>query len=187
MQVAPIPDELKEDENIILYDDYVNDLEVGVVYNRIDSHMTDLEEDETFVRFRVAFTLVAWVLCLLGIFLIFFGLAETDAFQSQPKILGLAILGGLFQIPILYWVCFMACPSALERHKRHTIAQKRKTRMQAYAESETKVLQEETDEMRRSREAQERIDAFVAEQKRKERLKANPESFASSRSRTTKR
>lgn len=135
MKVIPQKDPITgEEEKIIPYSEYVDDLEVGVVFNRVDAFMNDLDEDDKFTRIRVACSLFSGILCLLGIYLILLGGAVTEAFQSQPRLLWLQIIGGLFQIPIVFWFIFMCCPSREERQRRRVIKQKRKMRKEIYAD-----------------------------------------------------
>ena len=135
MKVIPLKDPITgEEEKIIPYSEYADDLEVGVVFNKIDTFMTDLEEDDRYMRIRVACSLFSGVISLLGIFLIFLGGGLTVAFQSQPKLIWLQVIGGLFQIPIIYWIIFLFCPSKEERSRRKTIRVKRKLRKDMYAE-----------------------------------------------------
>jgi hypothetical protein len=58
------------------YEPYTDDLELGTAFNRVDGFMTDLKEDEAFMRTRVKYGLISLFLCLLGIFLVFFARAE---------------------------------------------------------------------------------------------------------------
>lgn len=58
------------------YEPYTDDLELGTAFNRVDGFMTDLKEDEEFMRARVKYGLLSLFLCLLGIFLVFFARAE---------------------------------------------------------------------------------------------------------------
>lgn len=135
MKVIPQKDPItNEEEKIIPYSEYVDDLEVGVVFNRIDNFMTDLEEDDKYMRIRVATTLFSGILCLLGIYLILLGGGITKAFQSQPHLIWLQVIGGLFQIPIILWFVFFCFPSREERQRRRVIKQKRKMRKEIYAD-----------------------------------------------------
>lgn len=142
MKVIPHKDPITgEEEKIIPYSEYVDDLEVGVVFNRIDNFMNDLEEDDRFMRIRVACTLFSGIFCLLGIFLILLGGGITKAFQSQPNLIWLQVIGGLFEIPIILSIIFFCCPSREERQRRKIIHSKRKQRKEIYADkNETKFI-----------------------------------------------
>jgi amino acid permease len=166
------PDE-EEEEEVIPYSAYVDDLEVGVVFNRIDEFMKDLHEDDMYTRFRVALSLFSVIFCLLGIFLIFLGGAMTVAFQSQPKLIFVQVIGGLFQIPIIFWFIFMCCPSKEEREKRRIVTVKRKIRTEKYSENDTKLIEETKDEIKK-RVKEEKQQAFAEMELKIAAKKANP-------------
>jgi hypothetical protein len=175
MKVIPQKDPLTgEIEEVIPYSEYADDLEVGVVFNRIDNFMGDLEEDDHFMRVRVFRTLFAVILCLLGIFLIILGGANTVAFQSQPKLIWLQVIGGLFQIPIILWTIYLCCPSKEERQRRRMIKIKRKKRKEMYADKDEAKFISMANENIKTRVEAEQLDQKTVKEREIAEKKANP-------------
>jgi hypothetical protein len=175
MKVIPLKDPLTgEIEEVIPYSEYADDLEVGVVFNRIDNFMGDLEEDDHFMRIRVFRAFFAGILCLLGIFLIILGGANTVAFQSQPKLIWLQVIGGLFQIPIILWSIYLCCPSKEERQRRRIIKSKRKKRKEMYADKDDAKFIAMANENIKTRVEAEQLDQKTVKEREIAEKKANP-------------
>ena len=154
------------------YDDYVQDLEVGVVYNNIDTRMGELRETEFFTLYRDAISLFVVVLCVGGIFLVFIGRAETAAFQSQPRLIALEIIGYLCCIPIIFWAMFWLCPSRKERSERKKISRFRKVRLEPYSEAQVTEVKEsklQTD----MKQFAKRREEYLIEERRIQAMKEN--------------
>lgn len=75
VKVTPKFDNFEYEEKLP-YEPYKDDLEVGTAFNRVDGFMTDVQEDEVFMKIRVKYGLLSFFLCILGIFLVFFARAE---------------------------------------------------------------------------------------------------------------
>mmetsp|Transcript_15365 Transcript_15365/g.23131 ORF Transcript_15365/g.23131 Transcript_15365/m.23131 type:complete len:222 (+) Transcript_15365:207-872(+) len=163
---------IEKEPDVIRYDDYKDDIEVGVVYNNIDSRMLELSDHEGFMLKRVAVGLAAILSCLLGIFLVLLGRAETDVFQSQPKIIALEVFGYLLCIPFIVWFVFAVCPSKQEYLLRRRMQIKRRNRLQPY---ETKQITQvgETAQQREARILAEKRQAYLDEEARIQKMKSN--------------
>ena len=175
MKVVPVKDPLTgEIEEVIPYSEYADDLEVGVVFNRIDHFMGDLEEDDQFMKVRVFRSLFALILCLLGIFLIILGGPYTVAFQSQPTLIWLQVIGFLFQIPCLLWTIYLCCPSKEESQRRRMIRMKRKQRKEMYADQDEKQFISMANENIKTRVEAEQLDQKTVKEREIAEKKANP-------------
>lgn len=161
---------LEEEEEAMPYDDFVQDLEVGVVHNNIDTRMGELRETEWFTLHRDAITLIVLTLCVGGIFLVFIGRAETAAFQSQPRLIGVEVLGYICCVPILLWVCFWICPSKKEHSQRKKIKTFQKVRLQPYNESQITEVKD-TLEATEAKKFAQRREEFLANDRRVQKMR----------------
>eukprot|EP00602_Paraphysomonas_sp_CaronLab_P002485 CAMPEP_0185037146 /NCGR_PEP_ID=MMETSP1103-20130426/31127_1 /TAXON_ID=36769 /ORGANISM="Paraphysomonas bandaiensis, Strain Caron Lab Isolate" /LENGTH=250 /DNA_ID=CAMNT_0027574977 /DNA_START=1 /DNA_END=753 /DNA_ORIENTATION=- len=131
--VTPLkPPTLTEDEkdgSKLPYEEYQDDLEVGAIFSRLDHYVVDIRHDEAHMKFRVVLTLFSWITCLIGTFLILFSRAETEAFQSQPKIFWLFVLGCVLEVPVILWFILLFCSSKKEWQRRKEIRRRRKQRL----------------------------------------------------------
>mmetsp|Transcript_23186 Transcript_23186/g.34009 ORF Transcript_23186/g.34009 Transcript_23186/m.34009 type:complete len:228 (+) Transcript_23186:94-777(+) len=125
----PVLEDDETDGNKIPYKAYVDDLEYGAMFNKLDNYMGDIDEDTRFMKYKVSITLASWTSGLLGVFLILFARAETDAFSSQPKLTWLFILGCFLLAPVGFWFVAFFCASREERQRRREIRRRRKKRM----------------------------------------------------------
>lgn len=146
------------------YHPYIDEIEVGAIYSKIDQFVNDNEEDYRYMKVRVPFTLFAWISACLGIFVIFYGGAYTIAFQSVKKRFWLEIVGFVLCLPIILWFFFMFCASSEERKRRRNIFKKRKIRLEVYAQNPELLRQEA------KKHVQEKIKQ--EEKEREEKLKA---------------
>lgn len=160
-----------EDEIVDMqYDDFVQDLEVGAVYNNIDTRMGEMRETEWFTLKRAAVGLIVFTLCVGGIFLVFIGRGETKAFQSQPKILALEVIGYIMCIPLFCYGMFWICPTRKEHHERKKISQFRKTRLEPYNESQTSEVKEKA-VLTEQKQFAKRREEYLAEERRIQAMK----------------
>ena len=104
--------------------------DVSVVYPVIEQNLSELDEEESWTRYKLCVTVTTWLMVIAGIFLILISRAETDAFQSQPKILALFIVGIICEVPLLFWCKVMCFPPPEERERRRVIRRRRKKRQQ---------------------------------------------------------
>jgi hypothetical protein len=175
MKVIPVKDPVTgEVEEVIPYSEYADDLEVGVVFNRIDAFMGDLDEHDRHMRVRVAGTFISVILSLLGIFLIILGGAMTVAFQSQPKLIWLQCIGAVCEIPIILWGIFICCPSKEERRRRKALKSKKKLRNQMYADKDEAKFISMANQNIKARVEQEEGDKKTIAEKEQAEKKANP-------------
>ena len=123
MLTKTVPEEDDKKESIYKKD-------VSVVYPVIDQNLSELEEEEQWNRYKVCITVITWMMVLAGIFLILISRGETDAFQSQPKILALFVVGIICEVPLIWWCKVMFFPPPEERERRRTIRRRRKKRQQ---------------------------------------------------------
>ena len=124
------------------YHPYIDEIEIGSVFNKIDQMVIDNDEDFFFMKIRIPFTFFAWITACLGIFLIFFGGAYSIAFQSVKKRFWLEIIGFILCFPLILWFLYMFCASKEERKRRRGIFTKRKIRLEVYVKN-PEVLKDE--------------------------------------------
>jgi hypothetical protein len=188
MKVIPVKDPVTgEIEEIIPYSEYADDLEVGVVFNRIDTYMGDLDEDDRHMRVRIAGTFVTVILSLLGIYLILLGGAMTVAFQSQPRLIWLQCIGAVCEIPILLWGVFICCPSKEERRRRRVLRSKRKMRKEMYADKDEAKFISMANENIKARVEQEVGDKRTKAEREIAEKKANPLGYPKPEKKTSER
>jgi hypothetical protein len=106
-----------------------------VVYKDIEKYLDDIDDEERWTRFKTFSTFFTFLSAAAGAFVILLATASTDAFQSQPKLLGLLVFGALLEAPVLWWAKVMFCPSKEEKHRRKMIRLKRKARLEALDEN----------------------------------------------------
>lgn len=156
--VAPIAPEI-----IVPYTPYVDEVEYGPVFRKIDAMVEDNEEDAKYMKVRVSFTMFAWISACLGIFLVFYGGAYSIAFQSVPRRFWLLCCGYVLCVPIVLWCIFMFCASKEERKRRRTIFAKREVRLGVYVEHPELLKFEAKQRMK------ERIEAEIKQKEEEER------------------
>jgi hypothetical protein len=161
---------LEEEIVDMQYDDYVQDLEVGAVYNNVDTRMGEMRETEWHILNRSAVGLVCFTLCVGGIFLVFIGRGETKAFQSQPRLIAVEVIGYLLCVPLVCFVMFVICPSRKEHQERKKISQFRKNQLEPYNESQIAVVHENS-ALTEQKQFAKRRDEYLAEERRIQAMK----------------
>mmetsp|Transcript_19949 Transcript_19949/g.28670 ORF Transcript_19949/g.28670 Transcript_19949/m.28670 type:complete len:218 (-) Transcript_19949:343-996(-) len=123
-------------------------------HNKLENHMDDIAQYESYTRKRAIVCLVAWLLPLVGIFFILLGRAESEAFQGQPRLIWLEVLGYLLVfVPPIWWCVYICCPGEETNKFRREISLKRQTREDEY---ETADRIQKQLELRHKRERQEK-------------------------------
>lgn len=155
------------------YHPYIDEIEVGSVFSKIDQLVEDNNEDYRFMKFRVPFTFCAWISACVGIFTVIYGGAYTIAFQSVKKRFWLMIIGFVLCLPLILWFIFMFCASSDERRRRRMISKKRKIRLEVYAKN-PEILKDEAKLRVKERVAQDKKEKEEAEKAIELERKRNP-------------
>jgi hypothetical protein len=155
------------------YHPYIDEIEVGSVFSKIDQLVEDNNEDYRFMKFRVPFTFFAWISALVGIFTVIYGGAYTIAFSSVRKRFWLEIIGYVLCLPLIFWFIFMFCASSEERRRRRMISKKRKIRLEVYAKN-PEILKDEAKLRVKERVAQDKKEKEEAEKALELERKKNP-------------
>jgi hypothetical protein len=149
----------------VKYHPYLDEVEMGAVFHKIDGMVDDSEEDWKFTRFLIPFTLFSWIAACLGIFLIFFGGAYTIAFSSVKRKFWLEMVGFVLCLPLVLWFLYMFCVSAEERKRRRRIFAKRKVRLEVYVKN-PEILKQEAQQK-----IEERVQAEIKQREEVEKAK----------------
>lgn len=155
------------------YHPYLDEIEMGRVFNKIDNMVKDNNEDYIFMKIRIPFTFCACISACLGIFLIFFGGAYSIAFQSVNRRFWLEIVGFILCLPIILWFLYMFCASKEERKRRRGIFTKRKIRLEVYVKN-PEILKDEAKERVKQRVEQEIKEKEEIEKAKQLEKKLNP-------------
>jgi hypothetical protein len=155
------------------YHPYIDEVEAGAVFSKIDEMVEDNDEDYRFMKLKIPFTFCAWISAFLGIFVVIYGGAYTIAFQSVPKRLWLQIIGFLLCLPLIGWFLFMFCASPEERRRRRKIIKKRKIRLEVYSKN-PEILKDEAKQKVKERVTQSKMDQQAAAKAIEMEKKSNP-------------
>lgn len=155
------------------YHPYIDEVEVGSVFSKIDELVEDNNEDYRWMKIKIPFTFCAWISACIGIFTIIFGGAYTIAFQSVKRRPWLMIVGFVLCAPLIFWFVFMFCASSEERRRRKMISKKRKIRLEVYAKN-PEVLKDEAKLRVKERVAQDRKQKEETEKAIQLERKKNP-------------
>jgi hypothetical protein len=155
------------------YHPYIDEIETGAVFKKIDEMVDDNDEDYRFMKLRIPFTFCAWISACLGIFVVIYGGAYTIAFQSVPRRLWLEIVGFVLCLPLIGWFLFMFCASSEERSRRRKIFKKRKIRLEVYSKN-PEILKDEAKQKVKERVDQAQKEAEAAAKAIELEKKLNP-------------
>eukprot|EP01039_Chlorochromonas_danica_P005015 gene5015-5507_t len=101
--------------------------ETQYVVGDIERRLKVLEAETVFSTYKVALFSVTFLSLIAGILLILVGTHTTVIFQALPLEPGVIAVGGLFCLPIFYWVKVVFLPNRLEYNQRKSIKMERQS------------------------------------------------------------